>query len=77
MNCGDTKVAASQVAVELRAGGLAPGMLDVLSLAELQRLGVPHTDDDLKYRYSLEHGRYGRSQRLNHTGDRPSVCSNL
>ncbi|XP_028269814.1 alanine--tRNA ligase, mitochondrial [Parambassis ranga] len=48
----------NKVAVELRSGGPAPGMLDVLSLAELQRLGVPHTDDDLKYRYSLEHGRY-------------------
>ncbi|XP_070770947.1 alanine--tRNA ligase, mitochondrial isoform X1 [Enoplosus armatus] len=33
-------------------------MLDVLSLAELQRLGVPHTDDSLKYQYSLEQDRY-------------------
>uniref|UniRef100_A0A7N8Y9C7 Alanine--tRNA ligase n=1 Tax=Mastacembelus armatus TaxID=205130 RepID=A0A7N8Y9C7_9TELE len=33
-------------------------MLDVLSLAELQRLGVPHTDDGLKYQYRLEQGRY-------------------
>uniref|UniRef100_A0A8P4KQH0 Alanine--tRNA ligase n=1 Tax=Dicentrarchus labrax TaxID=13489 RepID=A0A8P4KQH0_DICLA len=33
-------------------------MLDVLSLAELQHLGVPHTDDSLKYQYSLEQGRY-------------------
>uniref|UniRef100_A0A8C9XA80 Alanine--tRNA ligase n=1 Tax=Sander lucioperca TaxID=283035 RepID=A0A8C9XA80_SANLU len=32
--------------------------LDVLSLAELQRLGVPHTDDSLKYQYRLEQGRY-------------------
>uniref|UniRef100_A0A7N8YF50 Alanine--tRNA ligase n=1 Tax=Mastacembelus armatus TaxID=205130 RepID=A0A7N8YF50_9TELE len=36
----------------------APVMLDVLSLAELQRLGVPHTDDGLKYQYRLEQGRY-------------------
>ncbi|XP_038570611.1 alanine--tRNA ligase, mitochondrial isoform X1 [Micropterus salmoides] len=33
--------------------------VDVLSLAELQRLGVPHTDDSLKYRYRLEQDRYG------------------
>ncbi|KAF1394456.1 hypothetical protein PFLUV_G00000490 [Perca fluviatilis] len=32
--------------------------LDVLSLAELQRLGVPYTDDSLKYQYRLEQGRY-------------------
>ncbi|XP_069578112.1 alanine--tRNA ligase, mitochondrial [Brachyistius frenatus] len=32
--------------------------LDVLSLAELQRLGVPHTDDSLKYGYRLDRGRY-------------------
>ncbi|XP_014865593.1 PREDICTED: alanine--tRNA ligase, mitochondrial isoform X2 [Poecilia mexicana] len=33
-------------------------LLDVLSLAALQRAGVPHTDDGLKYRYHLENGRY-------------------
>ena len=33
-------------------------MLDVLSLAELQRLGVPHTDDGLKYQYRLEQDQY-------------------
>lgn len=36
--------------------------LDVLSLAKLQHLGVPHTDDSLKYEYGLEgegEGRYG------------------
>ncbi|XP_008299857.1 alanine--tRNA ligase, mitochondrial [Stegastes partitus] len=33
-------------------------MLDVVSLAELQRLGVPHTDDSLKYGYRLEEDRY-------------------
>uniref|UniRef100_A0A667WG90 Alanine--tRNA ligase n=1 Tax=Myripristis murdjan TaxID=586833 RepID=A0A667WG90_9TELE len=32
--------------------------LDVLSLAELQRRGVPHTDDRHKYAYSLQDGRY-------------------
>uniref|UniRef100_A0A3B3V959 Alanine--tRNA ligase n=1 Tax=Poecilia latipinna TaxID=48699 RepID=A0A3B3V959_9TELE len=33
-------------------------LLDVLSLAALQRAGVPHTDDGPKYRYHLENGRY-------------------
>ncbi|XP_047435242.1 alanine--tRNA ligase, mitochondrial [Mugil cephalus] len=33
-------------------------VLDVVSLAELQRLGVPHTDDGLKYRYRLDQDRY-------------------
>uniref|UniRef100_A0A7N8WQP6 Alanine--tRNA ligase n=1 Tax=Mastacembelus armatus TaxID=205130 RepID=A0A7N8WQP6_9TELE len=46
------------VASEVRSDVRAPVMLDVLSLAELQRLGVPHTDDGLKYQYRLEQGRY-------------------
>ncbi|KAF3688223.1 Alanine--tRNA ligase, mitochondrial [Channa argus] len=33
-------------------------MMDVVSLAELQRLGVPHTDDSLKYQYTLERDQY-------------------
>ncbi|XP_028313684.1 alanine--tRNA ligase, mitochondrial [Gouania willdenowi] len=36
----------------------APPLLDVLSLSELQRAGVPPTDDSLKYRYHLEQDRY-------------------
>lgn len=32
--------------------------LDLLSLADLQRLGVPHTDDGLKYQYRLDQDRY-------------------
>uniref|UniRef100_A0A672ZZR1 alanine--tRNA ligase n=1 Tax=Sphaeramia orbicularis TaxID=375764 RepID=A0A672ZZR1_9TELE len=32
--------------------------LDILSLSELQRLGVPHTNDSLKYQYSLDRDRY-------------------
>lgn len=35
-------------------------MLDVVSLAELQRLAVPHTDDSLKYKYHLEGDTYGK-----------------
>uniref|UniRef100_A0A3Q1F7S8 Alanine--tRNA ligase n=1 Tax=Acanthochromis polyacanthus TaxID=80966 RepID=A0A3Q1F7S8_9TELE len=46
------KVLSEQSGVELSV------MLDVLSLAELQRLGVPHTDDSLKYAYRLEKDRY-------------------
>ncbi|XP_068455614.1 alanine--tRNA ligase, mitochondrial [Clinocottus analis] len=43
--------------------GLGSGLrsqvtLDVLSLADLQRLGVPHTDDSLKYQYRLDQDRY-------------------
>uniref|UniRef100_A0A7N5ZV30 Alanine--tRNA ligase n=1 Tax=Anabas testudineus TaxID=64144 RepID=A0A7N5ZV30_ANATE len=32
--------------------------LDVVSLAELHGAGVPHTDDSLKYRYTLDQDRY-------------------
>ncbi|KAI4785753.1 hypothetical protein KUCAC02_037575, partial [Chaenocephalus aceratus] len=38
--------------------GVQSQVLDVLSLAELQRLRVPHTDDSLKYQYSLQRDRY-------------------
>ncbi len=49
----------SQVVSDLQSGVQSQVMLDVLSLAELQRLGVPHTDDSLKYQYRLEQDRYG------------------
>ncbi len=48
-----------QVMSDLQSGVRSQVMLDVLSLAELQRLAVPHTDDSLKYRYRLEQDRYG------------------
>uniref|UniRef100_A0A671TFM2 Alanine--tRNA ligase n=1 Tax=Sparus aurata TaxID=8175 RepID=A0A671TFM2_SPAAU len=55
----DRLMAESQkVMSELQAGAQAQVTLDVLSLAELQRLAVPHTDDSLKYQYRLERGRY-------------------
>ncbi|XP_051238617.1 alanine--tRNA ligase, mitochondrial isoform X2 [Dicentrarchus labrax] len=47
-----------KVMSDLQSGVQSQVMLDVLSLAELQHLGVPHTDDSLKYQYSLEQGRY-------------------
>ncbi|KAI3352697.1 hypothetical protein L3Q82_020186, partial [Scortum barcoo] len=37
-------------------------MLDVFSLAELQRHEVPHTDNGLKYQYRLEQGRYEQTR---------------
>uniref|UniRef100_A0AAQ6A9A1 Alanine--tRNA ligase n=1 Tax=Amphiprion ocellaris TaxID=80972 RepID=A0AAQ6A9A1_AMPOC len=46
------------IAENHKAGADLSVMLDVLSLAELQRLGVPHTDDSLKYGYRLEKDRY-------------------
>uniref|UniRef100_A0A3Q3AGJ3 Alanine--tRNA ligase n=1 Tax=Kryptolebias marmoratus TaxID=37003 RepID=A0A3Q3AGJ3_KRYMA len=46
------------VVSEQQAGVSSRLMLDVLSLAALQRVGVPHTDDSLKYAYRLEDGRY-------------------
>uniref|UniRef100_A0A3B4GL78 Alanine--tRNA ligase n=1 Tax=Pundamilia nyererei TaxID=303518 RepID=A0A3B4GL78_9CICH len=55
----DRLIAENQkVALELQAGDRAQVTLDVLSLTELQRLGVPHTDDSLKYDYRLAEGRY-------------------
>uniref|UniRef100_UPI0037E7E19A alanine--tRNA ligase, mitochondrial isoform X2 n=1 Tax=Semicossyphus pulcher TaxID=241346 RepID=UPI0037E7E19A len=47
-----------QVTSDQQSGVQSQVMLDVLSLAELQRLAVPHTDDSLKYQYSLQQGRY-------------------
>ncbi|XP_035492539.1 alanine--tRNA ligase, mitochondrial [Scophthalmus maximus] len=47
-----------KVACELQSGDRTRVALDVLSLAELQRLVVPHTDDRLKYQYRLEQNRY-------------------
>ncbi|KAM7420015.1 hypothetical protein PAMA_016894 [Pampus argenteus] len=46
-----------QVVSELKSGQ-SPVMLDILSLAELQRIRVPHTDDSLKYKYNLQQDRY-------------------
>ncbi|XP_072240090.1 alanine--tRNA ligase, mitochondrial isoform X2 [Leuresthes tenuis] len=55
----DRLIAENQkVASELQAGAQSQLMLDVLSLAELQRLRVPHTEDNLKYQYGLDQGRY-------------------
>ncbi|XP_056266871.1 alanine--tRNA ligase, mitochondrial [Pseudoliparis swirei] len=47
-----------EVSSGLRSGVRAQVRLDVLSLAELQRLGVPPTDDGLKYQYTLDQDRY-------------------
>ncbi|XP_071328304.1 alanine--tRNA ligase, mitochondrial isoform X2 [Trachinotus anak] len=47
-----------KVASDLQSGVQSQVTLDVLSLAELQRLAVPHTNDCLKYQYRLEQGRY-------------------
>lgn len=47
-----------KVTSELQAGVQAQVVLDVHSLAELQRLGVPHTHDGLKYQYGLDQDRY-------------------
>ncbi|KAG7217976.1 hypothetical protein INR49_008232 [Caranx melampygus] len=47
-----------KVTSDAASGGRAQVTVDVLSLAELQRLVVPHTDDSLKYQYRLDQGRY-------------------
>lgn len=52
-------VCVSQVRSELHSGVRSQVVLDVVSLAELQRLGVPHTDDSLKYQYHLDQDSYG------------------
>lgn len=49
----------SQVRAEQQPSVQSQVTLDVISLAELQRLAVPHTDDSLKYQYRLEGGQYG------------------
>uniref|UniRef100_A0A3Q3AEM3 alanine--tRNA ligase n=1 Tax=Kryptolebias marmoratus TaxID=37003 RepID=A0A3Q3AEM3_KRYMA len=54
----DRLIAENQRALIQQAGVSSRLMLDVLSLAALQRVGVPHTDDSLKYAYRLEDGRY-------------------
>uniref|UniRef100_A0A3P9NGQ6 alanine--tRNA ligase n=1 Tax=Poecilia reticulata TaxID=8081 RepID=A0A3P9NGQ6_POERE len=51
--CHDQKMRAEQ-----QADSRPRLLLDVLSLAALQRAGVPHTDDGPKYGYHLENGRY-------------------
>ncbi|XP_074541160.1 alanine--tRNA ligase, mitochondrial [Halichoeres trimaculatus] len=48
----------NKVMSDQQSGVQSQVTLDVVSLAELQRLGVPHTDDSLKYQYSLKDGRY-------------------
>ncbi|MEQ2271864.1 hypothetical protein XENORESO_010321, partial [Xenotaenia resolanae] len=56
----DRLISKNQKMLSEQQAGVRPRLLpDVLSLAELQRSGVPHTDDTLKYRYRLENGRYG------------------
>ncbi|XP_059186184.1 alanine--tRNA ligase, mitochondrial [Centropristis striata] len=47
-----------KVSSNQQSGVQSQVMLDVVSLAELQRLGVPHTDDSLKYQYCLEQDHY-------------------
>uniref|UniRef100_A0A3Q3N9B6 Alanine--tRNA ligase n=1 Tax=Labrus bergylta TaxID=56723 RepID=A0A3Q3N9B6_9LABR len=47
-----------KVKSDQQAGVQSQVVLDILSLAELQRHGVPHTDDSLKYQYSLQNNRY-------------------
>uniref|UniRef100_A0A7N6AGF0 Alanine--tRNA ligase n=1 Tax=Anabas testudineus TaxID=64144 RepID=A0A7N6AGF0_ANATE len=47
-----------KVASELQSGVRSQVTLDVVSLAELHGAGVPHTDDSLKYRYTLDQDRY-------------------
>lgn len=52
-------MSASQVRADLQPSVQSQVTLDVISLAELQRLVVPHTDDGLKYQYRLEGDQYG------------------
>lgn len=54
----------SQVRRGLQSHDQGQLTLDVLSLAELQRLGVPPTDDRLKYRYHLQGDTYGKVRRV-------------
>ncbi|KAL6111253.1 aars2 [Pungitius sinensis] len=42
----------------LQSGVPSQVTLDILSLAELHRRGVPHTEDGLKYQYRLDKDRY-------------------
>ncbi|XP_041640668.1 alanine--tRNA ligase, mitochondrial [Cheilinus undulatus] len=48
----------NQVRNDQLAGVQSALMLDVVSLSELQRRGVPHTDDSLKYEYGLNNNTY-------------------
>ncbi|CAJ1052754.1 alanine--tRNA ligase%2C mitochondrial isoform X1 [Xyrichtys novacula] len=55
----DQLIAENHKARSEQQSGVQPQvMLDVLSLAELQCLGVPFSDDSLKYEYRLQDGRY-------------------
>lgn len=51
----------SQVRGRLQSCDKSKLTLDVATLAELQHLRVPHTDDSLKYQYYLEGDTYGIS----------------
>lgn len=50
----------SQMRAGLQSRDAGQLTLDVLSLAELQRLQVPPSDDSLKYRYRLQGDTYGK-----------------
>lgn len=50
---------ASQVRGGLQSRDQGQLTLDVVSLAALQHLGVPPSDDSLKYCYHLQGGAYG------------------
>ncbi|XP_029374731.1 alanine--tRNA ligase, mitochondrial isoform X2 [Echeneis naucrates] len=52
----DRLIAENQKVAGVQSGDQV--MLDVVSLAELRRLAVPHTDDSLKYEYQLEREQY-------------------
>ncbi|XP_042254508.1 alanine--tRNA ligase, mitochondrial [Thunnus maccoyii] len=54
----DRLISENQKVVSELQSDQSPVMPDVLSLAELQRDGVPHTDDSLKYEYRLQQHRY-------------------
>uniref|UniRef100_A0A667WID5 Alanine--tRNA ligase n=1 Tax=Myripristis murdjan TaxID=586833 RepID=A0A667WID5_9TELE len=56
--CLSSCLSVSQRGSEPSSSSQSQVSLDVLSLAELQRRGVPHTDDRHKYAYSLQDGRY-------------------
>lgn len=48
----------SQVMSDPQSGVQSQVMLGILSLADLQSLGIPRTDSSLKYQYRLEDSRY-------------------
>lgn len=54
VSCASVYVCAAQARAELPSGSSSQLTLDVVSLSELQRRGVPHTDDSPKYNYKLQ-----------------------